>query len=84
MGNGPKLPTFNFKWVKDISQFNEDFIKNYDEKIKKDIFLKLMFNPPKRCMNSILTYHFYLKKRNLKISKSLLLIYVIKINMLFT
>ena len=29
-----KLPTFNFKWVRDTSQFNEDFIKNYDEKSK--------------------------------------------------
>ena len=29
-----KLPTFNFKWVRDTSQFYEDFIKNYDEKSK--------------------------------------------------
>ena len=56
---GQKLPTFNFKWVEDISQFNEDFIKSYDEKVNKDIFLKLMFNTPKKHMNSILTYHFY-------------------------
>ena len=26
-----KLPTFNFEWVGDTSQFNEAFIKNYDE-----------------------------------------------------
>ena len=29
-----KLPTFNFKWVEHILQFNEVFIKNYDEKGK--------------------------------------------------
>ena len=26
-----KLPVNGFKWVKDLSQFNESFIKNYDE-----------------------------------------------------
>ena len=35
-----KLPVNNFEWIKDTSQFNEDFIKNYNEEsddIKKDI-----------------------------------------------
>ena len=27
-----KLPTFNFEWVEHTSHFNEDFVKNYDEK----------------------------------------------------
>ena len=27
-----KLPVNNFQWVKDTSQFNEYFIKNYNEK----------------------------------------------------
>ena len=26
------FPTFNFKSVEETSQFNEDFIKNYNEK----------------------------------------------------
>ena len=30
------LPTFNFEWVEDISQFNEVFIKNYGEKSEID------------------------------------------------
>ena len=34
-----KLPTFNFKWVEDTSQFNEDFIKNY--KSEEGYFLKV-------------------------------------------
>ena len=31
-----KLPVYDFKWVKqeDLSQFSEDFIKNYDENSK--------------------------------------------------
>ena len=35
-----KLPVNNFKWVKDTSKINEEFIKNYNEIVKKDIFLK--------------------------------------------
>ena len=27
-----KLLVNNFEWIKDTSQFNEDFIKNYNEK----------------------------------------------------
>ena len=26
-----KLPVNNFEWIKDTSQFNEDFMKTYDE-----------------------------------------------------
>ena len=39
-----KLPVDGFEWVEDISQFNEDFLKSYNEKVMKDIFLKLVFN----------------------------------------
>ena len=38
-----KLPVNNFKWIQGISQFNENFIKNYTENVMKDIFLTLMF-----------------------------------------
>ena len=27
----PKFLVNNFRWIKDTSQFNEDFIKNYNE-----------------------------------------------------
>ena len=33
-----KLPVNGFKWVKNLSQFNESFVRNYYE--KNDIFLK--------------------------------------------
>ena len=33
-----KLPVNNFEWIKDTSQFNEDFIKIYNEKSDKGYF----------------------------------------------
>ena len=31
MAMSQKLPVNNFEWIKDTSQFNEHFIKNYNE-----------------------------------------------------
>ena len=31
-----KLPTFTSEWIEDTSQFNEVFIKHYDEKSEVD------------------------------------------------
>ena len=36
-----KLPVINFEWTKDTSQFNEDFIKNYNAKSNKGYFLEV-------------------------------------------
>ena len=36
-----KIPVNNFEWIEDISQFNEDFIKNYDEESNEGYFLKV-------------------------------------------
>ena len=52
-----KVPVNNFEQIEYISQFNEDFIKNYNEEC--DIFLKLMFSILKNYMNFIMIYHFY-------------------------
>ena len=57
-----KLPVNNFKWIKDTSQFNEDFIKNYNEESDEGYFLKLMFNILKNDMKFIMIYHFYLRR----------------------
>ena len=35
-----KLPVNNFKWIKDVSQFNENFIKNYNEESDEGYFLE--------------------------------------------
>ena len=36
-----KLPADNFEWIKDTSQFNEDFIKNYNEESDEGYFLEV-------------------------------------------
>ena len=36
-----KLPANNFEWIKDTSQFNKDFIKNYNEKSDEGYFLEV-------------------------------------------
>ena len=36
-----KLPENNFKTIKDTSQFNEDFIKKYNEENDEVYFLKI-------------------------------------------
>ena len=36
-----KLPVNNFEWIKDTSQFNEDFIKNYNEESDEGYFFEV-------------------------------------------
>ena len=36
-----KLPINKFKWIKDTSQFNEDFVKKYNEEGDAGYFLKV-------------------------------------------
>ena len=44
-----KLPVNDFKWVKqeDLSQFNEDFIKNYYENSNTGYFFEVVIDYPK-------------------------------------
>ena len=35
-----KFPINNFEWIKNTSQFNEDFIKNYNEESAETYFLE--------------------------------------------
>ena len=42
-----KFPTNGFEWVEDLSQFKEDFIKNYDENSDKGYFLEVDVEYPK-------------------------------------
>ena len=42
-----KLPVNGFEWVEELSQFNEDFIKNYDEDSNKGYFLEVDAEYPK-------------------------------------
>ena len=36
-----KLPVNKFEWIEDTSQFNEDFIKNYNEESDEGYFLEI-------------------------------------------
>ena len=36
-----KLPLNNFEWIKDTSQFNEDFIENYNEEGDEGYFFEV-------------------------------------------
>ena len=48
-----KLPVNAFERVEELSQFNEDFIKNYDEDRNKGHFLEEDVGQPKKLFNEI-------------------------------
>ena len=43
-----KLPVNGFKWVRNLSKFNEHFIKNYDENSNKTYFIEVDDEYPKK------------------------------------
>ena len=47
-----KLSVNGFKWVKNLSKFNEDFIKRYDEDNNTAYFLEVDVDYPKTSFNS--------------------------------
>ena len=59
----------SFKWMKNTSQFNEDFIKNYNKKSNEGYFLEVDVQ--------------YIEKLH-EMSKILKLIYITKLNMSYT
>ena len=66
-----KLLANKFELIEETSQFNEDFIKNYNEESNKGYFLEVDVQYPKTYMNFIMTYHFYQKEWKLEKHKSL-------------
>ena len=48
----------DFEWIKDTSQFNEDFIKNCNEKSDEGNFLDSMLNILKNYMKFVMVYYF--------------------------
>ena len=63
-----KLPVNNFEWIKDTSQFNEDFKRTYNEELDEGYVLKVDVQYLEK-MNFIIIYHFYLTELKLKKSK---------------
>ena len=46
-----KLAVNGFKWVENLSQFKEEFIKNYGENSNKGYFLEVVVEYPKNLHN---------------------------------
>ena len=46
-----KILVNNFAWIKDTSQFNEDFIKNYNEESDEGYFLEIDVHYPDNLHN---------------------------------
>ena len=51
MGNVSKLSINGFKWIEDLSEFSEGFIKNYDEKSNIGYILEVTVEYPKSLLN---------------------------------
>ena len=67
-----KLPTNGFKWVQDLPEFNEDFMKKYDENSYIGYFFEVDVEYPKRLFNLHKDLAFLSKKKKrLKNSKNL-------------
>ena len=61
----PKLSLGNFKWLEETSEFNEDFVKSYDDDNdddSDDIFSKLISSTYKIYIIFKMIYHFYMKE----------------------
>ena len=43
-----ELPVNGFKWVNDVTEINEEFIKNYDENNDKGYILEVDVKYPKK------------------------------------
>ena len=61
-----KLPINSFKWVKNLSKFNESFIKNYDENSDKGYFLEVDVKYPKKLFNLHSDLPFLLERKQIK------------------
>ena len=72
-----KLPVNGFKWVEDLSQFNEGFIKMFDENSNNGYFIEVDLEYPKHLFNSHKVLP-YLTKKKRKIGKCKKLISNIK------
>ena len=75
MGNISKLPINGFKWVKKISEFDDCFIKNYDENSNKGYFFEVDINCPTYLFNLHKDLPFLPGRKNLKNVISLFVTY---------
>ena len=79
-----KLPVNKFEWTEDTFQFNEDFIKIDNEESHEEYFLEVHVQYSEKLHEIHNDLPFLTERMKIEKSKSLLLIYMIKLNMLFT
>ena len=78
-----KLPVNGFKWVENISEFNEDFIKSYHNESDERYFLEADVQYPEKLHDLHDNLLFLSERMKIEKLKSLLLIYMTKLNMSF-
>ena len=66
-----KLPVDGFKLIKKLSEFNEDFIQNYDKNNHKGYILEVGVEYPKRLFNLHSDLPFLRERKKLKNARSL-------------
>ena len=66
-----KLPADGFKWIKDLFQFNERFIKNYDENSNKGYFLEVNVECPKNLFDLHKDLPFLRKRKTIEKAKKI-------------
>ena len=59
-----KLPVNGFEWENDLSRFNENFMKNYNENSDVGCFLEVDIEYPKQLWSSPKDLSFCLKEEN--------------------
>ena len=65
-----KLPVGSFKWIKNTSQFNKDFIENYNEITDEGYFLKVDVQCSESCMIFTMIYLFLPERMKIKKSEN--------------
>ena len=61
-----KLPTNGFKWKKNVSKFNEQFIKSYDEDSNKTYIYEVDVEYPEELHNLQINLLFLLERMKIK------------------
>ena len=66
-----KLPVNGFRWENDISRFNDDFIKNYDENSDEGYILEVDIEYPEKLFNLHKDFPFLTERKKVEKSKSM-------------
>ena len=65
-GMSPKLPVNGSKWVKNLSKFDERFIKDYDENSNKEYILEAVIKYQKNLFNLLSDLQFLPERIKIK------------------